>query len=106
MSVHICILSNMVLQVVIPMAGLGIRFKQYGFTKNKYLLPVADTPLGRGLPFLVASPLLTAKVTPFLVTSLPDQFGQRDTVTGEVSSEEATVPCRNGSPLPFCDRRS
>ena len=28
------------LQVVIPMAGLGSRFSQYGFSKNKYLLPL------------------------------------------------------------------
>jgi dTDP-glucose pyrophosphorylase/mannose-6-phosphate isomerase-like protein (cupin superfamily) len=30
----------MVLQVVIPMAGIGSRFKTYGFKTNKYLLPV------------------------------------------------------------------
>jgi dTDP-glucose pyrophosphorylase/mannose-6-phosphate isomerase-like protein (cupin superfamily) len=28
------------LQVVIPMAGLGTRFTQYGFKQNKYLLPI------------------------------------------------------------------
>lgn len=28
------------LQVVIPMAGLGSRFKDYGFKTNKYLLPI------------------------------------------------------------------
>jgi len=32
------------LQVVIPMAGIGSRFKSYGFNKNKYLLPL-DTNL-------------------------------------------------------------
>ena len=30
----------MVLQVIIPMAGLGSRFKEYGFKINKYLLPI------------------------------------------------------------------
>jgi dTDP-glucose pyrophosphorylase len=30
----------MVLQVVIPMAGIGSRFKNYGFKTNKYLLPI------------------------------------------------------------------
>jgi NDP-sugar pyrophosphorylase family protein/mannose-6-phosphate isomerase-like protein (cupin superfamily) len=30
----------MKLQVVIPMAGLGSRFNEYGFTLNKYLLPI------------------------------------------------------------------
>jgi dTDP-glucose pyrophosphorylase len=34
----------MVLQVVIPMAGLGSRFMDYGFQTNKYLLPI-DTSL-------------------------------------------------------------
>ena len=28
------------IQVVIPMAGIGSRFKTYGFRKNKYLLPI------------------------------------------------------------------
>ena len=28
------------LQVVIPMAGIGSRFKEYGFKTNKYLLPI------------------------------------------------------------------
>ena len=28
------------LNIVIPMAGLGSRFTDYGFTKNKYLLPI------------------------------------------------------------------
>jgi dTDP-glucose pyrophosphorylase len=28
------------IQVVIPMAGIGSRFKTYGFKKNKYLLPI------------------------------------------------------------------
>ena len=30
----------MSLQVVIPMAGIGSRFKEYGFKTNKYLLPI------------------------------------------------------------------
>lgn len=30
----------MALQVIIPMAGIGSRFKDYGFTENKYLLPL------------------------------------------------------------------
>jgi dTDP-glucose pyrophosphorylase len=30
------------LNVVIPMAGLGSRFTEYGFTENKYLLPIDD----------------------------------------------------------------
>jgi len=30
----------MVLNVVIPMAGLGSRFIKYGFKENKYLLPI------------------------------------------------------------------
>jgi len=30
----------MVLQVIIPMAGIGSRFKEYGFKQNKYLLPI------------------------------------------------------------------
>jgi dTDP-glucose pyrophosphorylase/mannose-6-phosphate isomerase-like protein (cupin superfamily) len=30
----------MVLQVIIPMAGIGSRFKDYGFKTNKYLLPI------------------------------------------------------------------
>lgn len=30
----------MVLQVIIPMAGIGSRFKEYGFKVNKYLLPI------------------------------------------------------------------
>ena len=33
-----------ILQVVIPMAGLGTRFSSYGFKQNKYLLPI-DTNL-------------------------------------------------------------
>jgi NDP-sugar pyrophosphorylase family protein len=28
------------MQVVIPMAGIGSRFKEYGFKTNKYLLPI------------------------------------------------------------------
>lgn len=36
--------DNRILQVVIPMAGLGTRFSSYGFKKNKYLLPI-DTNL-------------------------------------------------------------
>ena len=28
------------MQVVIPMAGIGSRFKKYGFKENKYLLPI------------------------------------------------------------------
>ena len=28
------------LQIVIPMAGIGSRFAEYGFKMNKYLLPI------------------------------------------------------------------
>ncbi|MFZ9794427.1 MAG: hypothetical protein ACO3F3_19035, partial [Gemmataceae bacterium] len=28
------------INVIIPMAGLGLRFTEYGFTQNKYMLPV------------------------------------------------------------------
>jgi len=31
------------LNVVIPMAGIGLRFKNYGFSENKYLLPIDNT---------------------------------------------------------------
>ena len=30
------------LNVIIPMAGLGSRFTSYGFSENKYLLPIND----------------------------------------------------------------
>lgn len=32
--------TNQKLYIIIPMAGLGTRFKDYGFTTDKYLLPV------------------------------------------------------------------
>jgi dTDP-glucose pyrophosphorylase len=32
--------DNIDLNIIIPMAGLGSRFTEYGFTENKYLLPV------------------------------------------------------------------
>lgn len=33
-------INNTHLNIVIPMAGLGSRFKDYGFKENKYLLPI------------------------------------------------------------------
>lgn len=35
--------QNVELNVVIPMAGIGSRFKNYGFSENKYLLPIDST---------------------------------------------------------------
>ena len=32
--------NDVELNVVIPMAGIGSRFKNYGFKENKYLLPI------------------------------------------------------------------
>ena len=42
------------LQVVIPMAGIGSRFKSYGFNKNKYLLPL-DTKLTNMIEYAICS---------------------------------------------------
>jgi NDP-sugar pyrophosphorylase family protein len=36
-------MNNIELNVVIPMAGIGSRFKTYGFTENKYLLPINNS---------------------------------------------------------------
>ncbi len=45
-----------ILNIVIPMAGLGSRFKDYGFSINKYLLPVSknlDTMISMAITSLV-----------------------------------------------------
>ena len=45
------------LNVIIPMAGLGSRFTSYGFSENKYLLPINDN-----LNKMIEKAILTLKI--------------------------------------------
>ena len=45
------------MQVVIPMAGIGSRFKKYGFKENKYLLPINIE-----LEFMIEQAIVSLKI--------------------------------------------
>jgi dTDP-glucose pyrophosphorylase len=62
----------MVLQVVIPMAGLGSRFIDYGFQTNKYLLPI-DKSLTPMIELAITSLNISVSATYiFILREQPD----------------------------------